>query len=112
MSIIGEFVRSENGVFMGEIRTLALHTKLALRPNEQRTQDQQPAYRVFARNRIEIGAAWWKKPDNGAADYLSVSIDDPSLAKPINAILARSRDEELDEEVWNLIWNRPPAPKD
>jgi uncharacterized protein (DUF736 family) len=50
---------------------------------------------------VELGAAWKKRSEEGR-DYLSVKLDDPSLAQPINCALV----ESSDSEGFILVWSR------
>ncbi|MEY9365922.1 uncharacterized protein (DUF736 family) [Bradyrhizobium diazoefficiens] len=52
--------------------------------------------------RVEIGAAWSKRSNEGR-DYLGLKLDDPSFTAPIFANLFA--DEE--GEGFSLIWSRP-----
>jgi len=98
MATIGTFTRTSDG-FNGTVSTLTLDAKVQIRPVEK-ASDKAPDYRVFS-GRAEIGAAW-KKTSNEGRDYLSVKLDDPSLAAPIQASLFAIGDDE-----YELIWSRP-----
>ena len=93
MPQIGEFTRTKNG-YAGHIRTLSLDAENA------------PDYRIHHGNDDgpEIGAGW-KRTGEKAGDYVSLQIDDPTLAQPIRANLFQSTE---DKSAWNLQWNRPP----
>ena len=47
MAQIGSFIRGENGVYTGEIRTLTLRVKASIRPCE-RDNEKSPDHRVSA----------------------------------------------------------------
>jgi len=51
---------------------------------------------------VEIGAAWKKTATGSEREYLSVKLDDPSLAQPIYASLV----EAETADSYNLIWSR------
>ncbi len=99
MAQIGSFVRDDNGIFAGTIRTLTLNTKATIRPCE-RDNDRAPDHRIHA-GAIEIGAAWTKAARESGTEYLSLKIDDPSLPAPIYAQLVQG-----DGAEWKLIWSR------
>ncbi|MER9835177.1 DUF736 domain-containing protein [Mesorhizobium sp. M0145] len=102
MAIIGIFKRTGNNEFTGEIVTLSLQTKnVRVVPETNRSGDSAPSHRVFV-GRVEIGAAWSKRSNDGR-DYLGVKLDDPSFTAPIYANLFN--DEE--GEGYSLIWSRP-----
>ena len=55
-----------------------------------------------APHKMEIGAAWSKRSNEGR-DYLSLKLDDPSFNAPIFANLF----DDEDGEGYTLIWSRP-----
>jgi uncharacterized protein (DUF736 family) len=105
MTQIGQFKR-ENARFVGRIHTLTLYRDLTIVPAEQSDAENAPDYRIHHGNDDgpEIGAGW-KRTGEKAGDYVSLQIDDPTLAQPIRANLFQSAD---DKSAWKLHWNRPP----
>ena len=105
MPQIGEFTRTKNG-YTGRIRTLSLDIEIVLVPAEHTDAENAPDYRVHHSNDDgpEIGAGW-KRTGEKAGDYVSLQIDDPTLAQPIRANLFQSAENK---SAWNLHWNRPP----
>ena len=104
MANIGSFKKVGNE-FQGEIVTLSLQTKnVRIVPETNRANDNAPSHRVFV-SRIEIGAGWSKRSEEGR-DYLSVKLDDPSFNAPIYANLF----EDEDGEGYTLIWSRSRKP--
>ncbi|HVJ01865.1 MAG TPA: DUF736 domain-containing protein [Sphingomonas sp.] len=99
MAMIGSFTRDENGVYTGEIRTLALRVKATIRPCE-RDNDKAPDHRVQAGG-VAFGAGWTRATRETGTEYLSVKLDDPSFPAPIYANLTQG-----DDGVHNLIWSR------
>lgn len=102
--IIGNFNYSKaQDTYTGEIATLSGATrKLVFKPSEA-TADKAPHYRVIGSNKtgdVEFGAAWKKRTDEGR-EYLSVKLDDPALAQPINCALVTSS-----QEGFLLVWSR------
>jgi len=101
MTTIATFTKTKDG-YTGEIRTLALNSKLTLTPAEQ-AKGKAPDFRVLAQNDqgdgIEIGGAWKRKSKSGNA-YLSVRLDDPSFTAPVYANLIERDGQHL------LIWQR------
>jgi uncharacterized protein (DUF736 family) len=99
MANIGTFKKSGHEL-QGEIVTLSLQAKgVRIVPETNRASDNAPSHRVYV-GRVEIGAAWSKRSNEGR-DYLSVKLDDPSFTAPIYANLV-----EDDAESFNLIWSR------
>ena len=104
MANIGSFKKVGNE-FQGEIVTLSLQTKnVRIVPETNRANDNAPSHRVFV-SRIEIGAGWSKRSEEGR-DYLSVKLDDPSFNAPIYANLF----EDEDGDGYTLIWSRSRKP--
>ncbi len=101
MSIIGTFAPAKDGGWIGSIRTLTIGAKLRLVPNDNRDSDNAPAFRIFI-GRSRIGDAWVARTGGASPkEYLRVSIDDPSLVKPISAALFPSEDGSSAQLVWS-----------
>jgi len=101
MAIIGTFTR-ENDTFTGLIRTLSFTASVSIEPVTAKRGDKSPDYRVFCQSSGpgEIGAAWKRSGDDG--EQLSVRIDDPSFAAPVNCRLVKTGVER----GYSLIWER------
>lgn len=103
--IIGNFTYSKaQDTYTGELSTLTGGArKLVFQPSEAKA-DKAPTYRVFYPDNVgdvEIGGAW-KKSSKDYGEYLSVKLDDPTLAQPINCALLAS----TDKEGFILVWSR------
>ena len=96
---IGTFT-NRDGKITGKIRTLTLDAALTFLPNENQTNVDAPAYRIFL-GKSELGAAWEKTAEATGRKYLSVRLDDPSLTGPLYASLL-----EQEDGTHNLIWSR------
>ncbi|CAM5531308.1 hypothetical protein MAUB1S_08867 [Mycolicibacterium aubagnense] len=102
MATIGTFKKTGNNEYTGEIVTLSLQTKnVRVVPEANRSGDNAPSHRVFV-GRVEIGAAWSKRSNEGR-DYLGLKLDDPSFTAPIYANLF----DDEEGEGYSLIWSRP-----
>src|SRR5580693_6319469 len=100
MATIGSFKKVGND-FQGEIVTLSLKAKgVRIVAESNRTSENAPSHRVYV-GRVEIGAAWSKRSEEGR-DYLSLKLDDPSFTAPIYANLF----DDEDGEGYSLIWSR------
>lgn len=102
--LLGTFKKTETNGFRGSIRTLTLALDLAFEPNLEKKGDKAPDYRVTAGD-LEIGAAWKKSSDSGNA-YLSVTLDDPAFASPIDCALVKASVEHSYRLVWERRRNR------
>lgn len=101
MATIGTFTKDGAG-FAGTIETLAYRAKVTLEPANKKN-DNSPDFRVFQITddfTSEIGAAW-KKTSREGAEYLSVSIDDPSFAAKINCRLVKTGSEHGHALYWD-----------
>lgn len=97
---IGTFT-NRDGKITGKIQTLTLNAALTFRPNENQTNPDAPAYRIFAANKAEVGGAWEKTTEASGKKYLSVRVDDPTFAGPVYASLL-----EQEDGTHTLIWSR------
>ena len=101
MATIGTFKKSGNE-FTGAIVTLSVQAKnVRIVPETTRSGDNSPSHRVYV-GRVEIGAAWSKRSNEGR-DYLGLKLDDPSFTAPIFANLF----DDEEGEGYSLIWSRP-----
>ncbi|MGA7081385.1 MAG: DUF736 domain-containing protein [Terriglobales bacterium] len=102
MASIGTFQKDGAG-YEGGIETLTLKAKITFRPADKKS-DNAPDFRVFHIAEgfgftSEIGAAW-KKTSKEGAEYLSVSIDDPSFAERIYCRLVKTGSEQGHTLYW------------
>jgi uncharacterized protein (DUF736 family) len=115
MATIGKLkaVRDGQGSFLvGQLRTLEITLNLKLYPITAAQSAKSPAYRIFAIGRdnaeVEIGAAWKKtmtNPDKFGEEFLSLTIDDPSLPQSLNVAAFK----EPDGETWLITFRRRQA---
>ena len=102
MATIGTFKKTGSNEFTGEIVTLSVQAKnVRIVPETTRSGDNSPSHRVYV-GRVEIGAAWAKRSNEGR-EYLGLKLDDPSFNAPIYANLF----DDEDGEGYSLIWSRP-----
>jgi uncharacterized protein (DUF736 family) len=101
MATIGTFKKTGTNEFTGEIVTLSVQAKnVRIVPETSRSGENTPSHRVYV-GRVEIGAAWSKRSNEGR-DYLGLKLDDPSFTAPIFANLF----DDEEGEGYSLIWSR------
>jgi uncharacterized protein (DUF736 family) len=101
MATIGTFFRQGN-VIEGRVKTLQFQEQVRLVPNpDVSSVVRAPDYLIYSGD-VEIGGAWAIKKNNRTV-YYNVRIDDVSLARPINATLYQS---EEDNDHFDLVWSR------
>ncbi|MEQ1864443.1 MAG: DUF736 family protein [Micropepsaceae bacterium] len=101
MAVIGTFVPTKEGGWIGNIRTLSIDARARFVPNDNRSGDASPSYRIFV-GKSEVGAAWQRQ--SGATpprDYLSVRLSDPTLVAPIAAALFTTEGSDEAHLVWD-----------
>lgn len=99
MSIIGTFSKTADG-YTGLIRTMTINVKAKIVANDKKGNDKAPDFKIFAGG-AELGAAWRAKGNGeGAKDFLSVELDDPSFAAPIRAAFFENSSEDKAALVW------------
>jgi len=75
MATIGTFTQTKDG-FTGTIRTLALNVKAKIVPDEHKSNEAAPDYRVFS-GTVELGEGWKRTAKNGEQRaYVSLKLDD------------------------------------
>ena len=99
---LGTFEKLDDGSFTGTVNTLMLQARIKITPNQKKTADGQPDYRVHAGN-AEIGAGWNKTSQQTGKPYISVKMDDPSFTAPLFAALV-----ETEADGHQLIWSGRP----
>ena len=102
MAVIGTFVPTKEGGWIGNIRTLLIDAKVRFVPNDNQANEAAPAFRVFAGD-SEVGAAWRKRSaGEQPRDYLSVTLQDPTQPEGISAALF----ESSKAGEFQLVWSR------
>ncbi|PWB80690.1 MAG: DUF736 domain-containing protein [Methylocystaceae bacterium] len=97
---IGTFTPAKDGGWIGFIRTLTIDAKVRIVPNDDRSHDKAPDFRVFVGD-CRVGEAW-VATSRGAdpKEYLHVRLDDPSLVQPLTAALFPSENGKTAQLAW------------
>jgi uncharacterized protein (DUF736 family) len=103
MPAIGYVNRTNSGGFAGQLRTVSIKADIEIIPNEQKTGDLQPDYRVLS-DGIEIGGGWNRRSETSGRDYVSLSLAAPEFGpRRIYANLGRAAGG--DDKGFAVIWN-------
>jgi uncharacterized protein (DUF736 family) len=103
MPAIGHVTRNSNGGFKGQIKTLTVRADIDIVPNENKSSDSQPDFRVLSEG-VEVGAGWNRRSETSGRDYVSLSLAAPEFGpRRLYANLGRSAGG--DEDSFALIWN-------
>ena len=103
MPAIGHVIRNTNGGFKGQIKTLTVRAEIDIVPNESKSSDMQPDFRVLSEG-VEVGAGWNRRSETSGRDYVSLSLAAPEFGpRRLYANLGRAAGG--DEDSFALIWN-------
>ena len=103
MPAIGYVTKSDNGTFTGQLKTLSIRAEIAIQPNNRKTSDVQPDYRVVAGD-VEIGAGWNRHSETSGRDYVSLSLAAPEFGpRRLYANLGRAAGD--DDKRFAILWN-------
>jgi uncharacterized protein (DUF736 family) len=103
MPAIGTVTKAQDGSFKGQLKTLSIKADILIQPNDRKTSDAQPDYRVFS-GEVEIGAGWMRRSEASGRDYVSLSLAAPEFGpRRLYANLGRALG--ADEDTFALIWN-------
>jgi uncharacterized protein (DUF736 family) len=83
MTAIGYVRKEDDGRYKGHLRTVSIQAEIDIVPNQQKSSDSQPDFRVLTQG-IEIGAGWQKKAKPPARN-MSVSPSPPPNSAPRNS---------------------------
>ena len=104
MATIANLTVKSDDSFEGNLATLTVSAPIAIIPNNRKTKDSEPDYRIVSRkNGFELGAGWVKTSQAGA-EYISVSLSAPELGQ-IFCNVANAPGDDPSKKV--LIWNPP-----
>jgi len=103
MPAIGTVTKASDGSFKGDLKTLSIKADITIQPNEMKSADNQPDYRILSGD-AEIGAGWNRRSEATGRDYVSLSLAAPEFGpRRIYANLGRAAGG--DEDRFVIIWN-------
>lgn len=103
MPAIGFVTKQPSGGYIGQLKTLAIRADIEVVPNQAKTSDNQPDYRVLSGG-VDIGAGWIRKGETSGKDYVSLSLAAPEFGpRKLHANLGRAPGDNGD--LYAVIWN-------
>ncbi|MBU6298747.1 MAG: DUF736 family protein [Alphaproteobacteria bacterium] len=103
--IIGTFTPTTEGGWVGSVRTLTIDAKLRFVPNDNRDNENAPAFRVYV-GKSRVGDAWTARTNGETQkDYLRVTFDGPDFGEPFGAALFPSDEGKEAQLVWRRRGN-------
>lgn len=120
MSTIGMLEEVENNgdkEFWGNIRTLKLNLSIRIVENRDfKSSPNSPDYIIFAKTpggeETQVGQAWLKIPnkrDSKISEFMSITIDDPDMDKPLNVAAFPKGNRKWDITFRRRQANQPSA---
>lgn len=104
MASIGFVTKQENGGFKGYLRTLSIRADIDIVPNNSKSSDHQPDFRVLTQG-VEIGAGWLRTGELSGKEYVSLSLAAPEFGpRKLYANLGRAAGQD-DDDAFAVIWN-------
>jgi uncharacterized protein (DUF736 family) len=103
MPAIGIITKLGDGSFKGQLKTLSIKADILIEPNDRKTSDAQPDYRVFSSD-VEIGAGWMRRSEASGRDYVSLSLAAPEFG-PRRLYANLGRAAGANEDTFAIIWN-------
>ena len=104
-STIATLTKKANGTLEGIFATLRINAPIAIVPNETKTSEQAPDYRIIHRKSgFEIGAAWNRIARESGEEYVSVKLEAPEIGV-IYGNVAPAPGGDPDSKV--ILWNAP-----
>lgn len=103
MAAIG-YVTRDGNAFKGELKTLSIRADILIAPNDRKSSDNQPDYRVTSGG-VEVGAGWLRRSETSGKDYVSLSLAAPEFGpRRLYANLGRAAGH-TDDDSFAIIWN-------
>ncbi len=105
MATIATLTVKQDGSLEGTLATLNVTAPIAVLPNNRKTKDSEPDFRIISRkNGFELGAGWNRISKNTGEEYVSVSLSAPEFGT-IYGNVAPAPGDDRSKKV--IIWNSP-----
>jgi len=102
---IANLTTKADGSMEGVFATLRVNAPITLIPNNNKSREDAPDYRIVnKRTGFEIGAGWHRISQRSGEEYLSVKLEAPEIGV-IFGNLAPAPGGEENKKV--ILWNNP-----
>ena len=102
---IANLITKPDGSMEGVFATLRVNAPITLIPNNNKSREDAPDYRIVnKRTGFEIGAGWHRISQRSGEEYLSVKLEAPEIGV-IFGNLAPAPGGEENKKV--ILWNNP-----
>ena len=106
MATIANLTVKSDDSFEGNLATLTVSAPIAIIPNNRKTKDSEPDYRIVSRkNGFEVGAGWNRRNTRDGGEYVSVTLSAPEFGTIYGNVANAPGDDPMKKVI---IWN-PPA---
>lgn len=105
MATIANLTVKADDSFEGTLATLNVTAQIAVIPNNRKTKEAEPDWRIISRrNGFELGAGWNRFSQSNGAEYISVTLSAPEFGT-IYGNIANAPGDDPKKKV--IIWNPP-----
>ena len=104
MATVGTVTLQKDGKYVGSLRTMKINAQIEIVPVKKKMTENGPDWMIYSKG-VEIGAAWKRKGQRSGKDYVSCSVTDPSLERPLYFNLGKAPGSKPDDGVFSLIHN-------
>ncbi|MGH1407311.1 MAG: DUF736 domain-containing protein [Rhodomicrobiaceae bacterium] len=101
---IGNVTKTETG-FNGTLAMITLNKKISILPNDTKSKDGQPDFRIYTDDNVEIGSGWNRVGKVSKKPYISLTFAAPELGRQrIYANLGQAAGQK-NKNVFAILWN-------
>lgn len=102
---LGYVTKTETGGYEGTLATMSLKKRIRILPNGTKESDEQPDFRVYTEDRVEIGGGWNRVGKVSGNAYVSLTFSAPEFGpSKIYANLGRAAGQD-DPDIMAILWN-------
>ena len=103
MATIATLTQKADGNLDGTLTTLNVTAPITLVPNNRKSKDNEPDFRIVSRkNGFELGAGWNRVSKSAGEPYISVSLSAPEFGTIYGNVAPAPGDDPAKKVI---IWN-------